>query len=92
MLKYTCEETSFEWDQFLHQINFNFDPPSRVSKIIFGKMPNNSKLDEKVEGGDNFRPWKYKMFLILEEINLEKYVEGEVVEPNGDFRNNRSML
>ena len=92
MLKYPCKQASFEWDQFLHRRNFSFDPPSRVSKIRFGKMPNNNKLDEKLEGGDNFRAWKYKMFLILEEIELENYVEGEVVEPNGYCRNNISML
>ena len=47
-------------------------------------MPSNTKLDEKLEGAENFRAWKYRMFLILEEKDLEKYVKEEVVEPEGE--------
>ena len=47
-------------------------------------MTNNTKVDEKLEGVDNFRAWKYRMLLILKENDLEKYVEEEVVEPEGD--------
>lgn len=38
----------------------------------------NTKLDEKLEGVDNFRAWKYRIMLILEENDLDKYVEEEV--------------
>ena len=47
-------------------------------------MTNNTKVDEKLEGDDNFRAWKYRMLLILEENFLEKYIEEEVAEPKGD--------
>ena len=47
-------------------------------------MMNNTKLDEKLKGDDNFRAWKYRVFLILKENDLEKYVEEEVAEQEGD--------
>jgi hypothetical protein len=31
------------------------------------------KLDEKLEGVDNFRAWKYRVMLILEENDLEGF-------------------
>ena len=43
-------------------------------------MKNNTKVDEKLEGADNFRAWKYRMLLILEENDLEEYVEKEVAK------------
>ena len=36
-------------------------------------MTNNRKLDENLEGGENFRAWKYRIMLILEENDLEDY-------------------
>ena len=47
-------------------------------------MTNNTKVDEKLEGVDNFKAQKYKMLLILEENDLEEYVEKQVAEPKGD--------
>ena len=47
-------------------------------------MSHHTELDEKLEGADNFRAWKYRMLLILEENDLEKYVEEEVAELEGD--------
>jgi len=44
-------------------------------------MTSNTKLDEKLEGADKFQAWKYKIMLILEENDLDKYVEGEIGEP-----------
>ena len=35
-------------------------------------MTNNTKLDDKLEGVENFRAWKYIIMLILEENDLEK--------------------
>ena len=35
-------------------------------------MPPSTKLDEKLEGIENFRAWKYKIRLILEENDLAK--------------------
>jgi hypothetical protein len=55
--------------------------------IIFlfkGRMAPSTKLDEKLEGADNFRAWKYRVMLILEENDLENLVKEEVLEPEGD--------
>jgi hypothetical protein len=41
-------------------------------------MAPSTKLDEKLEGVDNFRAWKYKVMLILEENDLEDFVKEEV--------------
>ena len=47
-------------------------------------MTNNTKLEDKLEGAENFQAWKYRMLLILEEHDLEDYVREEVVDPKGD--------
>ena len=47
-------------------------------------MTINTKLDEKLEGVDNFRAWKYRVMLILEENNLEGFIEANISQPNGD--------
>lgn len=47
-------------------------------------MTINTKLDEKLEGVDNFREWKYRVMLILEENDLEGFIEAYILEPNGD--------
>ena len=47
-------------------------------------MTNNTKLDEKLEGVDNFRAWKYRVILILEEHDLQGYIKDEIKEPEGD--------
>lgn len=47
-------------------------------------MTSSTKLDEKLEGVENFRAWKYRVMLLLEENDLEKFVNEEVAEPEGD--------
>ena len=47
-------------------------------------MSHQTKLDEKLEGVDNFRPWKYKISLVLEENELDSYINEEVPVPEGD--------
>jgi hypothetical protein len=47
-------------------------------------MTSKTKLDEKLEGADNFRAWKYRVMLILEENDLEGFVQEEVEELEGD--------
>ena len=47
-------------------------------------MTSDTKLDEKLEGVDNFRAWKYRVMLIFEENDLEGSIEEEVSEPEGD--------
>jgi hypothetical protein len=40
-----------------------------------------TKIDEKLEGTKNFRTCKYRVGLLLEEHDLERFVEEEVPEP-----------
>ena len=47
------------------------------------KMSLNTKLDEKLEGADNFQAWKYRVMLILEEHDLEGFIEADIPEPEG---------
>ena len=43
-------------------------------------MTNNTKLDENIEGDENFRAWKCRVMLILEEYDLEGYINEAVQE------------
>ena len=43
-------------------------------------MKKNTKLYEKIEGAENFRAWKYRIMLILEENDLEIFIKEEVEE------------
>jgi hypothetical protein len=45
------------------------------------KMMSSTKLDEKLEGPNNFRALKYRISLVLEENDLSDYVMEEVAEP-----------
>ena len=47
-------------------------------------MMNHTKLEEKLEGAGDFRAWKYRIYLILEENDLDKYVNEKVPEPEGE--------
>ena len=47
-------------------------------------MSHHTKLDEKLEGADNFRAWKDRISLVLEENELDTYISGEVPVPEGD--------
>ena len=47
-------------------------------------MTKNTKLDENLEGAENFRAWKYRIMLILQENDLDKFVKEEVKEPEED--------
>ena len=47
-------------------------------------MTKNTKLDEKLEGAENFKAWKYIIMLILQENDLDQFVKEEVNEPKGD--------
>ena len=44
-------------------------------------MTKSTKPDEKLEGAENFRAWKYQIMLILEENDIEGFIKEEVVEP-----------
>ena len=47
-------------------------------------MSHHTKLDEKIEGYDKFRAWKYRISLVLEENELDSYIDEEVPVPEGD--------
>ena len=47
-------------------------------------MSHHIKLDEKLEGDDNFWSWKYRISLVLEENELDSYISEEVLVPEGD--------
>ena len=47
-------------------------------------MTNNTKLDEKLKGVENFRAWKYIIMLILEEHDLDGFIKEEVKELEGE--------
>ena len=44
-------------------------------------MPPSTKLDDKLEGIENFHAWKYIIGLILEENDLAKFIKEVVLEP-----------
>ena len=48
------------------------------------KMYHHTNLDENIEGADNFRAWKYRISLVLEENELDSYIHEEVPVPEGD--------
>ena len=41
-------------------------------------MSHHTKLDEKLEGDDNFQAYKYRISLVFEENELESYIIEEV--------------
>ena len=47
-------------------------------------MIKNTKLDEKLEGAENFRACKYRIMLILEENYIEGFIKEEASEPEED--------
>jgi hypothetical protein len=47
-------------------------------------MTTGTKIDEKLDGADNFRAWKYRVTLPFEEHELDKFIIEEVQEPQGD--------
>ena len=48
------------------------------------KISHHTKHDEKLEGVDNFRAWKYRISLVLEENELDSSINEEVSAPEGD--------
>ena len=44
-------------------------------------MSHHTKLDENLEGVDNFGSWKYRISLVLEENELDSYINEEVLVP-----------
>jgi hypothetical protein len=47
-------------------------------------MNTETKIDEKLEGANNFRARRYRVSLLPEEHDIEKFTKEEVLEPKGD--------
>ena len=47
-------------------------------------MSPGTKLDYKLEGIENFHPWKYRIGLILEDNDHVKFMKGVVLETGED--------
>jgi hypothetical protein len=52
--------------------------------VVPGRMTIETKIDEKLDGADNFRAWRYKITLLLEEHDLDMFIKEEVQEPEGN--------
>ena len=48
------------------------------------KMSHHTKLDENLEGAYKFQAWKYRISLVLEENELDSYINEEVLVPEED--------
>ena len=46
-------------------------------------MTHHTQLEENIGGDFNIWAWKYRMFLILEENDLDQYITEEVLKPEG---------
>ena len=44
-------------------------------------MAPSTKLEDKPEGIENLWAWKYRIGLILQENDIDKYIKEEVAEP-----------
>ena len=44
------------------------------SCVVPGRMTPGTKIDEKLDGVDNFRAWRYRVTLLLEEHELDKFI------------------
>ena len=47
-------------------------------------MTHHTQLENKIGGVDNLQAWQYKIYLILEENDLDKYISREVPAPERD--------
>ena len=47
-------------------------------------MTHHTQLKDKLGGADNFRAWKYRISIILEDNDLDQFINGEVPEPEGN--------
>jgi hypothetical protein len=52
-------------------------------------MFSSTKLVDNLEGVEKFCAWKYRLGLILGENDLEKFVKGEIQEPDDDAKKSK---
>ena len=48
------------------------------------KMALSTKLEDKLEGIENFLSWKQRIGLILKDNGLDKYIKEQIAEPKED--------
>ena len=63
-------------------------------RFSFEKMTHHTWIEDKLGGDHNFQAWNYKVSLILEENDLEQFINREVLGLEGDeckASHNRSM-
>ena len=48
---------------------------------ILVRMYSNLRVEDKLEGANNFRSWKHRILLILEENDLISYAKEDIQEP-----------
>ena len=46
-------------------------------------MSHYTNIDENIEGADKFQAWKYRISLVLEENELDSYINEEIPVPEG---------
>ena len=47
-------------------------------------MSHHTKLDENLEGDDNLWSWKYRISLVVDENELDSYINEEIPVPEED--------
>ena len=47
-------------------------------------MSHHTKIDENIERDEKLQAWKYRISLVIEENELDTYITGEVLVPEGD--------
>ena len=47
-------------------------------------MANNVRVEDRLEGASNFFSWKTRIITILEELELEEYIEKEIPIPQDE--------
>ena len=47
-------------------------------------MAPSTKLEDKLEGLENFLAWKYRIGLSMKKNGLEKYIKDDIAEPEED--------
>jgi hypothetical protein len=63
-----------------------------IFSILGVKIPSSNKLDEKLEGVENLRGWKYIIGLILEENDLVKFIKNNVPDPEENEAKEKDMI
>ena len=61
-------------------------------------MVNHVRLEDRLEGASNFSSWKIRVMIILREMELEKYIEINIMMPENELEkvtwkrhNNKAM-